>query len=56
VKWIVALLAVALLSACTVPRLPSDASGSEVFGTICARCHGKDLAVQRLGRGRRLPK
>ncbi len=43
-KWIVALLAVALLSACTVPRLPSDASGSEVFGTICARCHGKDLA------------
>jgi len=44
VKWIVALLAVALLSACTVPRLSPDSTGSQVFQSICSRCHGKDLA------------
>ena len=44
VKWIFALLAVMLLSACTAPRLPADAGGSQVFEEICAACHGKDLA------------
>ena len=44
-KWIVApLLAVTLLSACSAPRLSADATGSQVFDSICARCHGKDLA------------
>ena len=33
-----------LLSACSAPGLPADATGSEVFDSICARCHGKDLA------------
>lgn len=42
-KRIVAVLAITLLSACTVPRLSPDATGSQVFQTICARCHGKDL-------------
>ncbi len=44
-KWIVALLlAATLLQACTVPRLSPGATGSQVFDSICARCHGKDLA------------
>jgi len=44
VKWILAVLAVTLLAGCTVPRLQPDASGAQVFDTICARCHGKDLS------------
>lgn len=38
------LVALALVSACSVRTLPADATGEQVFNSICARCHGADLA------------
>lgn len=36
------LVAALLLAACTT-RPDPDASGEEIFGLLCARCHGADL-------------
>ncbi len=40
------LLAAALLvftSACSVTRPPDDATGEEIYASLCANCHGSDL-------------
>jgi aldose sugar dehydrogenase len=43
VRRIAALVLLTLVSACSSRQLPADATGVQVFSTICARCHGKDL-------------
>lgn len=37
----IVLAALLLLTGCTT--VPEDASGAEIFGLLCARCHGSSL-------------
>ncbi|HEX6946965.1 MAG TPA: cytochrome c [Acidimicrobiia bacterium] len=40
----IAILAVALvIAACGVERPPPDASGEEIYRSLCANCHGANL-------------
>lgn len=38
-----ALVAVLATTSCTVGRPADDATGEEIYGQLCARCHGPEL-------------
>ena len=42
-RWL-AIAALLLVSACSVGRPASDATGEEIYRTLCSNCHGDDLS------------
>lgn len=43
-KWMMALVVLSLIGAACSTNLAVDASGREIYETLCARCHSGDLS------------